>query len=85
MLIPILSAEVASILSVEMAVCFLVGFLCGAKNMPLRTVAVFALVIFLASPVLINQVIGTYDFQFLLTASGFGATYFALGWLLIVK
>lgn len=82
MLIPALSAEISSILSVEVAVCFLVGFLCGVKDMPLRTVTVFALIIFLASPVLINQVIGAYDFQFLLTASGFGATYFALGWLL---
>ena len=73
MLIPILLAEVA--------VCLLAGVLCGVKNIPFSTVAVFALVFFLASPVLINQVFGIHDFRFLLIASGLGAGYFVLGWL----
>ncbi len=73
MLIPILSAEVA--------VCLLAGILFGIKDIPLRAAAVFALVFFLASPLLINQVMGVYDFQFLLIVSGLGAAYFALGWM----
>lgn len=70
-----------SILSAEVAVCLLAGILCGVKEVQLRAAAVFALVFFLTSLVLINSVIGVYDFQFLLIVSGLGAAYFALGWL----
>lgn len=49
--------------------------------MQLRAVAVFALLFFFASTVLINQVIGVHDFRFILVASGFGAVYLMVGWL----
>ena len=70
-----------SILSAEVAVCFLAGVLFGVKDVPSSTVAVFALLLFLASPVVISQMSGVYDFQFLLFASGLGAGYFVVGWL----
>ena len=70
-----------SILSAEVAVCLVAGVLFGVKDVPFSTVAVFALIFFFASLVLINSVIGVYDFQFLLFASGLGAEYFVLGWL----
>ena len=69
------------ILSVEVAACLLAGFLFGVKDVPFCTVAVFALLLFLASPVVINQMIGVHDFKFLLFASGLGAAYFLVGWL----
>ena len=72
-LIPILLAEVA--------VCLLAGILLGVKDVPFGAAALFALVFFFASPVLINQVFGVHDFRFLLIASGLGAGYFVLGWL----
>lgn len=71
-----------SILSAEAVICLLAGVLFGVKNVPFGTVTVFALLFFLASPVVINQIIGVYDFQFLLFASGLGAAYFVVGWLL---
>ena len=58
-----------------------IGVLFGAKDVPFSTVAVFALIFFHASILLINSVIGISDFQFLLFASGLGAEYFVLGWL----
>ena len=57
------------------------GILFGVKDVPFSTVAVFALIFFHASSLLINSVIGINDFQFLLFASGLGAEYFVLGWL----
>jgi hypothetical protein len=70
-----------SILSAEVAVCLVAGILFGAKDVPFNTVAMFALIFFFASPVLIDSMIGINDFQFLLFASGLGAEYFVLGWL----
>jgi len=45
------------------------------KDLPFSTVAVFALIFFFASLVLINQMIGVNDFQFLLFASGLGRIF----------
>ena len=70
-----------SILSAEVAVCLVAGVLFGVKDVPFSTVAVFALIFFFASLVLVNSIIGVHDFQFLLFASGLGAEYFVLGWL----
>jgi len=70
-----------SILSAEVAVCLIAGILFGVKDVPFNTVAMFALIFFFASLVLIDSMIGINDFQFLLFASGLGAEYFVLGWL----